>query len=791
MDPSPHFHGSVTGHNTIAATHASHGGVNNFYFNGQAAAPGPLQPSASRKPLSTVPFPPDTNFVGRPDILDWISERLASPGARAALVGLGGIGKSQIAIHYAHQVRDQSPHKHVFWVHASSEERFKQDYQLIANRLELPGRSDPNTNVLRLVFEWLSMEENGLWEIILDNADDANVLFSTAQAPLASFLPKSRNGLILVTSRNKDTANRLVGDDRNIYKVQPMEHYQASQLLRDKLGETCDQSLASELLSSLDYMPLAITHAAAFINNRAPDMSVARYLEEFRSSDKKKESLLRKEVGDLRRDESASSSIIKTWQMTFEKIRHEDPSASDLLIFMSLFNPHGIPGFSLRGYMRHCKGSEDDIDDDIDVLFQYSLVTKTDSDMFEMHMLVQLCTKAWLSTFGNTQEWDQRFLQVMAAVYPKGYPEDIAVCQVLEPHLDGLLAGEPIDMTHMERLANLLLKTGRYRCFRGRNNEAEKMIRRSLQLKESLVGEWHPDTLDALHWRAVSLNLTSGFREAEQICRQAYDISVRILGRQHETSFRFLLQLASSLISKGDFIGSEQILRSALETSEQVLGGEHELTMDCRSRLAEALAKLGMLDAALEMKRSALERSERVFGPEHFNTITYKADVARILSGQGKYKEAEQEFRSVLEVGERVWGSEHSENVWAMVNLAVTLGKQGARGEEQLMLQRCLDVSQRILGQDHHDTAWILFCLADNAYQQADISSAAVLYERAYRGFWKVVGPHHPETKRCFQNLQFLNQAHGIPLPNHPAATTLGVPGHRAFISTAFRRMEP
>jgi hypothetical protein len=92
MDSSAHFYDSVTGHNTIAAPQASDGGTINFNFNGPTVDPAPLQPSASRKPFSTVPFPPDPSFVDRPDILNWVSERLASPGARVALVGLGGIG---------------------------------------------------------------------------------------------------------------------------------------------------------------------------------------------------------------------------------------------------------------------------------------------------------------------------------------------------------------------------------------------------------------------------------------------------------------------------------------------------------------------------------------------------------------------------------------------------------------------------------------------------------------------------------------------------------------------------
>jgi hypothetical protein len=99
---------------------------------------------------------------------------------------------------------------------------------------------------------------------------------------------------------------------------------------------------AVDLLYALDYIPLAITQAAAFINRRSR-MTASRYLDEFRKNEKKRESLLNWDAGDLRRDLSASNSVVTTWQISFERIRQERPSAVDLLSLMSFFNPQGIP----------------------------------------------------------------------------------------------------------------------------------------------------------------------------------------------------------------------------------------------------------------------------------------------------------------------------------------------------------------------------------------------------------------------------------------------------------------
>ncbi|MCJ1428558.1 hypothetical protein MMC29_006468 [Sticta canariensis] len=118
-------------------------------------------------------------FVGREDIIANIyegHEQVASQShSRVALVGLGGVGKSQIAIEYAYRVRESKPQIWVFWIHASNAVRFEQAYRNIAVKVEIPGRDDPKANVVRLVYDWLCDEKSGQWLMILDNADDQGV----------------------------------------------------------------------------------------------------------------------------------------------------------------------------------------------------------------------------------------------------------------------------------------------------------------------------------------------------------------------------------------------------------------------------------------------------------------------------------------------------------------------------------------------------------------------------------------------------------------------------------------
>ncbi|KAF2787748.1 hypothetical protein K505DRAFT_221830, partial [Melanomma pulvis-pyrius CBS 109.77] len=468
-----------------------------------------------REPFSTVPFAPDPDFVDRPEILAWVRRKCAGPGARAALVGLGGVGKSQLAIQYAHSVCDATPDTFIFWVHASTRERFAEAYRDIADRLELPERHDPKANVLRLVRNWLRDERNGRWKMILDNVDDVHIFFPPRQldqddqdsqgepvesslASLAAYLPQSQNGSILITSRSKDAAARLAGGYHNFKEVFAMDENQGIQLLYNKLQDTpTEEGAAVNLLRTLDYMPLAISQAAAYINRRA-HMTIAGYLSEFRADNKKRESLLNWDADDLRRDESASNSVVTTWQLSFERIRQERPSAADLLSLMSFFNPQGIPVWTLRSYsMSTARDEEKDgkdkaaraFEEDFDTLKAYSLIaTTSETDMCEMHALVPFCTQVWLSTFSDAEEWKRKFVELMAREFPSGKYENWAKCQQLLPHIEPLYDTEPATEELLKARAQVLTNAAWYMNDIGRYGVAQKIATKAVTARERVFG---------------------------------------------------------------------------------------------------------------------------------------------------------------------------------------------------------------------------------------------------------------------------------------------------------------
>lgn len=368
----------------------------------------------------------------------------------------------------------------MLWAHASNTARLEQSFREIADQVKARGRQDPQADVFKLVDNWLREEKNGRWLLVLDNANDAAVLSPTDDGSklssssnssgnalkqhLSRYLPSSKHGSVLVTSRTKRAAMQVV-EDSDIIPIEPMHDAAAHALLRKKLGGIGeeDESIA-KLATTLDHMPLALVQAAAYIRERAPRCSVRQYLEEYRQSDSRKTSLLNREAGRLRRDEEASNAILITWQISFDHIRSTRQSAAGLLSLMSFFDRQGIQEALLRQSSTMNEPvlaiqADDEFEDDVLALRDYSFITVTrDANMFEMHSLVQLAMRTWLENEGQLDKWRKQFIFNLCAELPTGEHENREKCQALFPHAQAALAQRPTDRESLKEWALLLYK---------------------------------------------------------------------------------------------------------------------------------------------------------------------------------------------------------------------------------------------------------------------------------------------------------------------------------------------
>ncbi|KAJ2965387.1 hypothetical protein NQ176_g10643 [Zarea fungicola] len=520
--------------------------------------------STARKPRFLVPFPRDPDFVPRPTIQAQIQEQLAAKASRIALMGMGGFGKSQIAVEVAYNVYQSSPEKSIFWIHGASQATIEESYRSIADSLAIPHRHDPKNNILALVRDWLQKDDIAPWLMILDNADILEVYFkSEEEFPIAAYLPKRSNGQILITTRNLNVAEKLTGSRKAIISVPAMDHDQALQLLQEKLSSNCDSAAATDLIHCLNNIPLAVNQAAAYINRR--EISINEYIKRFKES-AKRTGLLHHDAGDIRRYETVSNSVAVTWQVTFNQIHYERRSAASLLSLLSCFQSHNIPRYMLSQYQEFEQDGQyeerdtEALDDDLDVLFAYSLVKASiEPGMYEMHSLVHICTQTWLSERGQTARWDTLLLRLASEHFPSGTLETWHQCEVLLPHIERMLEKPPNDEKEHLDWGILLLNVSRYMNAKGDYNAAVAFSQKSVEARKEILGHDHPDTLTGMGRLALAFYNLGRWEEAERLYVHVLETRKTELGTDHPNTLISMGNIASVYRKQGRWEEAEKL----------------------------------------------------------------------------------------------------------------------------------------------------------------------------------------------------------------------------------------
>ncbi|KAF4999625.1 hypothetical protein FGRMN_2373 [Fusarium graminum] len=697
------------------------------------------------KPHFMVPFTPDPDFVHRPTIEKWMQDQYNKPSQRMALVGMGGFGKSQLAIQFAHRVYADKPGTSVFWVHGGSKATFEESYRAIADVLALPRRHEQDINVLALVRDWLQRNDVSPWLMVVDNADDINTFFpdkgpdNQSRDRLAVYLPKTTNGKIIITSRSLDAAERLVGSSQATLRVTIMAEEQALELLQRHLENKTDEAIAEDLVHTLGCIPLAVKQAAAYINRRSPRVTPMSYLKEFSRSEKRKDSLLRSDKGDLGRQDGVSNSIVVTWQVTFEQIKRDQPRAANLLSLMSQFQAQNIPEFMLHDYAidntptktNDIDGTDSDsesdgesvntdFENDLDILRGYALVDTSTTGFCDMHPLVQFCTRSWLSEFGDSKQWGRLFAKLAADHFPNGDFKTWATCQNLLPHIEPLLNTKPKEETVIVNWAQLLENVAWHMLGIGDLKRAETLAKEALHATNPILGPNSPKTPERMNVLAEIYRAQGQWEDAEQLQVENLQRRKAILGPHHPDTLTSMGNLASIFRQQGRLDEAEKLEGEVLEISKVKLGLDHPGTLTSMSNLASTFWQQGQLDEAEKLESGVLEIRKVKLGLDHPDTLTSMSNLASIFWQQGQLDEAEKLDSEVLEIRKVKLGHDHPGTLVNMNNLAFTWHSQGRLKDSIALMGDCLDLRQNRLGHNHPGTqssaealeSWRAECLA-------------------------------------------------------------------------------
>ncbi|ROV90962.1 hypothetical protein VSDG_07735 [Cytospora chrysosperma] len=381
-----------------------------------------------------VPYNENPDFIGRTGVLEQVKQQFGysqppaagPPRSRVSLYGLGGVGKTQIALAYAYWLRKTQPEISVFWVHASNAQRFRQAYTSIAQKYSIPGLGHPDVNVLAVVKEWLEENDRGQWLMVIDNADDTGLFFQTQpdgdstvqeDSSLGRYIPECRHGQVLITTRSKQAGLKLAQGKAPI-AVEKMDQSEAEQLVLSMLkgAEVSPQPEEILLLSSrLEYLPLVLAQAAAFIQENS--ISVGDYIQLLDGSNDSSVDLLSHPFETVGRDLDTPRAVTTTWIISFEQIQRQDALASDVLSFISLLDRQAIPKEFVTHYCNEERPNDSrpigpaDITKALGTLKAFCFVSEAKDQSLDLHRLVQLVTRMWLHRKNTIRQFAENALK--------------------------------------------------------------------------------------------------------------------------------------------------------------------------------------------------------------------------------------------------------------------------------------------------------------------------------------------------------------------------------------------
>lgn len=709
--------------------------------------------------------PRNRGFIGRISCMHGIDARLRSLGnaPRVAFHGLGGAGKSQLALEYAHRLKENESEISVFWIHGTSD-RFVNDYldigakaQEAGHTISLPSEAKgPDAFEARLscIRNWLNSPDSGKWLMIIDNADDIDFFFEGKR--LCRFIPDER-GTIIFTTRCQRLAVRLATMS-GLFHIGGLDQTDAKTLIYSLTGQISEDKSASELISRLEYLPLAISQAGSYIAENS-HLSIAQYLEMYNENDRSKLDLLSKSYED-------SASLLGTrvqptavtWQISFNQIQARNTLAIELLCLMGSVDRLNIPRKLLD-----CenKGSVE-MNEALGTLCSYSLITATPVDgTFTMHRLVHLITRDWLRSKTQYKSSAVLALQRLSKQFPSEAESDkdqngyLALCTSYLPHGIAVLENRHILSESHRARAKLAHKMSQYLMMTGRYKDAEFYAREAVELN-SVQEKYTADDLDHLNQLARVYCWGSNLRKALAVSQRVKDNMTKICDNNPLKCLAYLNTLALILQEQGDYAGSESLHRQILQGREKILGPEHSKTIASMQNLALSFRSQKRYPEAEDMAFRAYTGLEQSLGPDHHHTIAAASNYGVMLFHRGEYDKAADIHHDALCRRERILGKAHPDTLKARENLATVLQGKENYAKSETLFREVVDGYNKALGPDHYDTLRAMANLTiilhyEKRYGDAENMCRKVLTQRE-----KTLGREHPETVSSANHLATL-----------------------------------
>ncbi|HET8844368.1 MAG TPA: tetratricopeptide repeat protein [Ktedonobacteraceae bacterium] len=699
--------------------------------------------------LHNLPAVRNPYFTGRAEILAELHGQIVS-GCRVALTqaisGLGGIGKTQLALEYVY--RYQKAHTHLFWISADSLETLTREFCSLARDLELPEKdeNDPS-KVVRAVQRWL--REYVDWLLILDNIEDLSLV--------NKFVPAGCLGAVVLTTRRQVTepvAQRLeldvLSEDEGVLFLLKRSRNLA---LQNSLANVDAGKIISAraITLRLGNLPLALDQAGAYI------AEVGCSLEDYLSLLTHEQRALLHRRGNVPTDHP--QSVAFTFSLAFERVQQHNEAASDLLKLCALLAPDAIPlelfsqGAAYLGEaLLSIAATPLMLDHILEVLQNYSLVRRdAASKTLSLHRLIQAVQRDTM-TIEEQAAWRQRAVQALSAIFPEVEHKVWQLCERLTPHVQACIVNSNDLPLSVERV-ELLRKAADYLRVRAYWQQAEVLYQLAIEMQEQMLRPEHPQIAMLLYRLASVYNAQGNNEQAEPLFLRALHLLEQGYGANCAQMAYPLNNLGNLYREQGKYAQSEVLLVQALHLQEQTHGPEHPLLATPLYNLANLYQEIDHEEQATPLLERALHLLEGAYGSEHPDIAYPLNNLAALYCAQGRYEQAEFTALRALNIRKQAYGPEHPLLAFPLMELADVYRKthQYKRAEETLQL--VLHIRERSLGRDHLNTAETWHMYACIQQEQGNDEEAAALFQQALAVREKRLGQRDHrtlETALCY-----------------------------------------
>jgi tetratricopeptide (TPR) repeat protein len=637
-----------------------------------------------------VPHLRNPNFTGREDELAQLRASLLA-GETTALVqaqaihGLGGVGKTQLAIEYAY--RHGADYDAVWWVRSEDPTTLASEYAGLAAKLNLPEKDAAEQRVIvEAVKGWL--RKNRGWLLVFDNAEDVDLV--------REYIPRGSAGHIIVTSRNPNWTG--VATPLSV-RALPIE--KAIEFLLKRTGHQ-DSATAKLLAEALGRLPLALEQAGAYIETSGCTMP--HYLELF-------ESRQRELLQHGKPSTEYPYTVATTWSISFQNVEIENRAGAELLRLCAFFAPDDIPIKMLVA------GAEEMpealaptaadtllLDEALMALRKYSLV-EVENETISIHRLVQSVIRHALVDEAFTQ-WIRTAVHILHTSFTFD-PYDVRtwpICAPLLPHASAALThAEAIQFVSNET-SRLLNQIGLYLEARAEYAQAKRMFERALAIDEATLGPSHPTVAILLGNLGEVLREQGDLAGAKAFSERALAIDEAALDANHPDVAVRLNNLGNVLMDQGDLAGAKSLYERALGISEAALGSSHPSVAIRLNNLGFVLKALGELAGAKCLYERAGAIDESTLGTNHPHVAIDLNNLGTVLRSQGDFAGAKSLFARALAIDQAAFGPNNPNVARDFNNLGQVLRELGDLAGAKALFERALQIFREFLGDDHPNT---------------------------------------------------------------------------------------